>query len=123
LPWLLIYINLAFDNNITHYTAHILYFKMYITNIQHLLDASAKMPEDMPDEAIELIGFLTEVIDSTTKNLPHTLTETDIRCFKKGCDGFIKTALRPDTEEIHWYCPDCEAEGLISGWQTEWDNR
>src|SRR5450759_2166159 len=91
---------------------------MYITNIRHLLHASAKMPEDMLDEAKELIGFLTLVIDITTKNLPHTLTSTDIRCFQKGCSGMIKTALRPDTEEIHWYCPDCEVDGLISGWQA-----
>lgn len=97
---------------------------MYITNIQHLLDASAKMPEEMPNEAKELIGFLTLVIDATTKNLPHTLTQTDINCFEKGCSGMIKTAFRPDTEEIHWYCPDCENEGVISGWQkTKWDNR
>jgi len=34
------------------------------------------------------------------------------------------SAFRPDTEEIHWYCPDCENEGVISGWQgTKWDNR
>ena len=97
---------------------------MYITDIKHLLHASAKMPEDMPDEAKELIDFLTQVIDTTTKNLPHSLTATDVICFKKGCSGMIKTAFRPDTEEIHWYCPDCEIDGLISGWQgTKWDNR
>ena len=96
---------------------------MYITNIQHLLDASAKMPNEMPKEARELISFLTLIIDITTKNLPHTLTATDVRCFEKRCNGMIKTALRPDTEEIHWYCPDCENEGLISNWQgTRWDN-
>ena len=96
---------------------------MYITNIQHLLDASAKMPNEMPKEARELISFLTLIIDITTKNVPHTLTATDVRCFEKGCNGMIKTALRPDTEEIHWYCPDCENEGLISNWQgTKWDN-
>ena len=55
-----------------------------------------------PDEAKELIGFLTLVIDTTTKNLPHTLTTTDVKCFEKGCSGMIKTAFRPDTEEIHW---------------------
>jgi hypothetical protein len=97
---------------------------MYITNIQHLIDASAKMPEDMPEEARELIEFLKLVIDATTKTLPHSLTATDVICFKKGCSGIIKSAFRPDTEEIHWYCPDCENDGLISGWQkTEWDNR
>ena len=78
----------------------------------------------MPDEAKELIGFLTQVIDTTTKTLPDSLTTTDVKCFKKGCSGMIKSAFRPDTQEIHWYCPDCENDGLISGWQqTEWDNR
>ena len=97
---------------------------MYITNIQHLLDASVKMEEEMPKEARELIGFLTLIIDTTTKILPQTLTTTDVRCFQKGCSGFIKSALRPDTGEIHWYCPDCENEGVISEWQrTKWDNR
>jgi hypothetical protein len=96
---------------------------MYITNIRHLLDASVKMPDEMPKEARELIGFLTLVIEKTTIELPHTLTATEIPCFKKGCSGSIKTALRPDTEEIHWYCPDCEEEGVISDWKkTEWDN-
>ena len=29
----------------------------------------------------------------------------------------------PKNEEIHWYCPDCENEGVISEWQkTKWDN-
>jgi hypothetical protein len=96
---------------------------MYITNIQHLLDASRKMSEEMPKEARELIGFLTLIIDTTTKILPPTLTTTDVRCFQKGCYGLIKTTLRPDTEEIHWYCPDCENEGVISEWQkTKWNN-
>jgi hypothetical protein len=96
---------------------------MYITNIQHLLDASEKMSEEMPQEARELIGFLTLIIDTTTKILPQTLTTTDVRCFQKGCSGLIKSSLRPDTGEIHWYCPDCENEGVISEWQkTKWDN-
>jgi hypothetical protein len=97
---------------------------MYVTNIQHLLDASDKMPEVMPDEARDLIGFLALIIDKTTKTLPASLTSTDINCFKKGCSGKIKTALMPKSEEIHWYCPYCENEGLINSWQgTEWDNR
>jgi hypothetical protein len=95
---------------------------MYITNIKHLLEASVKMPEEMPSEARELIGFLTVIIDNATRTLPHTLTSTGVKCFGKGCDGLIKTAVRPDTTEIHWYCPECEKEGLINNWQgTKWD--
>lgn len=97
---------------------------MYITNTKHLIDASLKMAEEMPAEARELIGFLTKVIDSTTRSLPNTLTTTDVSCPGKGCEGLVKSALRPDTKEIHWYCPDCEKEGLINNWQgTKWDHR
>jgi hypothetical protein len=97
---------------------------MYISNMQHFLDETGNIPKQMPKEARELASFLALVIDTTTKNLPPTLTTTDVKCFKKGCSGMIKSAFRPDTEEIHWYCPDCEVDGLINGWQgTKWDNR
>jgi hypothetical protein len=97
---------------------------MYITNIKHLISASKKMHEEMPPEARELIGFLTRVIEATTLTLHNSLSSSDVSCFRKSCDGNIKSALRPDTEEIHWFCPDCESEGLINGWQgTEWDKR
>jgi hypothetical protein len=97
---------------------------MYITNLKHLLNASEKMPEEMPKEARELTGFLTLIVDSSTTSVSHTLTSTEVRCFEKGCDGLIKAAIRPDTDEIHWYCPLCESEGLINNWQgTKWDHR
>ncbi len=90
----------------------------------HFLDEKGNIPTEMPKQARELASFMALVVDSTTKTLPSTLTSTDIRCFNKGCHGLIKTALMPKTEEIHWYCPDCENEGVISGWQgTKWDNR
>jgi hypothetical protein len=97
---------------------------MYITDIRHLLDASLKMGEEMPAEARDLSMFVTRIVDSTTKTLPQTLTFTDVTCFRKGCDGLIKSSLRPDNDEIHWFCPACEKEGLISNWQgTKWDHR
>ena len=90
----------------------------------HFLDEKGNIPTEMPKQARELASFMALVVDTTTKTLPSTLTSTDIRCFNKGCHGLIKTALMPKTEEIHWYCPDCENEGVISGWQgTKWDNR
>jgi hypothetical protein len=97
---------------------------MFITNIRHLINASKTMGEEMPAEARDLSGFITLVVESTTKTVPQTLTLTDVTCFRKGCDGQIKSSLRPDNGEIHWFCPDCEEEGLINNWQgTEWDHR
>ena len=92
--------------------------------MNHFLDEKGNIPKEMPKEARELVCFFVLVIDTTTKSNPSSLTSTEIRCFKKGCHGMIKTALRSDTEEIHWYCPVCENEGVISNWQgTKWDNK
>lgn len=90
----------------------------------HFLDETGNIPKQMPNEARELASFFALVVDTTTKNSPSTLTPTDIRCFEKGCNGVIKTAFRHANEEIHWFCSDCETEGVISDWQkTRWDNR
>ena len=90
----------------------------------HFLDEKGNIPKEMPKEARELASFSALIVDTTTKTLPSTLTSTDIRCFNKGCHGLIKTALKHNNDEIHWYCPECENEGVISNWQkTKWDNR
>ncbi len=91
--------------------------------MKHFFDETGNIPKQMPPEAREMAGFLSLVIDATTKNSPITLTSTDIRCFEKGCSGQIKTALYKKPDEIHWYCPVCENEGSISKWQhSKWDN-
>ena len=96
---------------------------MYITNIQHFLDNNGDIPKQMPKEARERASYFALVIDITTKINSTTFISTDIRCFGKGCQGRIKTALRLKDDEIHWFCPDCKVEGVISGWQgTKWDN-
>jgi hypothetical protein len=71
---------------------------MYISNMQHFLDA-------------------------TTKKIPFTLTQTEIRCFEKGCKGLIKSEVLKANNEIHWVCSKCQNEGVISEWQkTKWNN-
>jgi hypothetical protein len=97
---------------------------MYISQMPHFLDESGNIPKQMPKEARELASFFALVVDTTTKTMPSILTKTDIRCFQKGCHGMVKSAMSPDGKEIHWYCPECENEGVISDWQkTKWDNR
>lgn len=97
---------------------------MYISNMQHFLDKQGDIPKQMPKEAREFASFHALVVDATTRKMPSILTSTEIRCFKKGCHGLIKSSISPDGKEIHWYCPECENEGVISEWQrTRWDNR
>jgi hypothetical protein len=97
---------------------------MYVSNMTHFLDDQGNIPKQMPKEARELANFLALVVDVITKSMSLTLSATDIRCFSKGCHGIIKSAFRPANGEIHWYCPVCENEGVISHWEgTKWDNR
>lgn len=92
--------------------------------MQHFLDTKGNIPKQMPKEARELTSFLALVIDSTTKNIPFTLTQTDVHCFEKGCQGLIKSEVLKANNEIHWRCSKCKNEGRISGWKlTKWDNR
>ena len=96
---------------------------MYISNLTHFLDDQGNIPTQMLKEARELANFLALIVDATTKTLPSTLSSTDIRCFQKGCHGLVKSAIRPKEGEIHWYCPECENEGVISNWQgKKWNN-
>lgn len=96
---------------------------MYISNLTHFLNEKGNIPKEIPKEAREMAGFLVMVVDFTTKTKPSTLTPTGIRCFRKGCHGIIKSTIRSDKQEIHWYCPECENEGVISDWhKTKWDN-
>jgi hypothetical protein len=92
--------------------------------MQHFLDAKGNIPKQMPEEARELASFFALVIDSTTQNIPFTLTQIDVRCFEKGCQGLIKSEVLKANNEIHWRCSKCQNEGRISGWKlTKWDNR
>lgn len=96
---------------------------MYISNLTHFLDDQGNIPTQMLKEARELANFLALIVDATTKTLPSTLSSTDIRCFQKGCHGVVKSSMRPKEGEIHWYCPECENEGVISNWQgKKWNN-
>ena len=57
----------------------------------HFLDEQGNIPKQMPKQARELASFLALVVDATTKIMPSTLTSTEIRCFKKGGHGFVKS--------------------------------
>ncbi len=97
---------------------------MYVTKMTHFLDEQGNIPKQMPKEARELASFLALVIDATTDYESESGFETGIRCFKKGCDGMIQSQILFDEDdEIHWLCPKCKNEGVISEWEgTKWDN-
>jgi hypothetical protein len=96
---------------------------VYISNLTHFLNEKGNIPGEMPREAREMASFLVLVVDITTQGQTTVLTTTTLRCFNKGCQGLISTTFKPGRKEIHWFCPTCKNEGVISNWQgTKWDN-
>jgi hypothetical protein len=97
---------------------------MYISNMTHFLDETGNIPTKMPKPARELAGFHALVVDATSKEKADTLVSTGLRCFTKKCIGLIESEIMLETDEIHWFCTECDKEGFISSWQgTKWDNR
>jgi hypothetical protein len=89
----------------------------------HFLDATGNIPTQMPKPARELAGFHALVVDATTKEQTGALISTGLRCFTRKCVGLIESEILPDSDDIHWYCTECDKEGFISSWQgTKWDN-
>jgi len=97
---------------------------VYITNFKHFLDEDGNIPKTMHKEARELASFLALVIDESTDYDSESGFETFINCFKGGCDGMIQSEILFDkNNEIHWLCPKCGNEGIISEWEEcRWDN-
>ena len=96
---------------------------MYISIFTHFLDEEGNIPKDTPKAARELASFHALIVDEATAHLPESVWYTDISCFNKKCDSNTITEFVEEGTKIWWYCPECDMEGVISGWQgCRWDN-
>jgi hypothetical protein len=92
-----------------------------ITNIKHFLDEDGDLSE-LDFESIELLAFLTAIIESASVAYERPASLASVSCCK--CDGEIEVWVCPDSHIIGWECLECEEEGSISNWEgTQWDKR
>ncbi len=96
---------------------------MYISNIKHFLDEECNIVKEMRPSGRKFASFLLLVIDHTTKLQEEEITDIDLRCYKRGCHGYILAELNLQENSIYWGCTDCGNEGIISEWRgSKWDN-
>ncbi|MBD3373953.1 hypothetical protein GF406_02865 [candidate division KSB1 bacterium] len=84
----------------------------------------------MPGSGRRLWQYLGSIVQAVTERGPDDREDqTPLRCRRrpgrKRCNGRI-LAMIPDEDPmtIHWFCPVCEDNGVITGWQgTLWDRR
>ena len=99
----------------------------WITNIQHFLDDDGYFPDDLPGPARKLANYLCSIVEAVTSRSDKKSYKTGIRCRRrpmhKRCNGELLALIDSKNNfGIKWACPECNDNGLISGWHgTLWD--
>jgi hypothetical protein len=95
----------------------------WIVDLRHYLTPAGAMAPLPPRARILAEYFASIVVDATT-NIDDAPT---VRCRRRPghrpCSGIVMSWPTADERDaIHWHCPVCHDNGLISGWQnTLWD--
>lgn len=117
----------AADLNVNAQRVSVILKMVMITNIKHFLDENGDVP-DLPMEALELVKFLSAIIESASSHyeVPLSFSVTKCRCIVDGksCAGEIEVWVYAEDNRIGWECLECGDEGVISEWEgTLWDKR
>lgn len=95
----------------------------WVVDLRHYLTLSGAMAE-MPPRARLLAEYFASIVVDATTNLDDPPT---VRCRRhpghRRCSGIVMSYPSNDENDtIHWYCPVCSDNGIISGWlNTLWD--
>jgi hypothetical protein len=95
----------------------------WIVDLRHYLSPVGAIA-DMPGPARKLAEYFASIVVDATTNLDE---EPTVRCRRRPahrpCTGVVMSYPSADEDaSIHWYCPVCDDNGLIRGWQkTLWD--
>jgi hypothetical protein len=97
---------------------------MWVINIQHWLDETKTGP-GLPQLRLK-VEKLGEIISYATAIEAGLSFAVQPLCWRKPkrkhCLGELEISLNPDTEQIHWLCPKCGDEGVVTGWRgLIWD--
>ncbi len=94
----------------------------WVTNIQHFLNESGELG-DLPKPALNLVNHIISIIEEATLGNENEPRETSIQCRRrpgrKKCTGKIITYINErNPTQLIWFCPDCDDNGAITGWES-----
>jgi hypothetical protein len=99
----------------------------WITDIRHFLGDDGSI-HNLPGPAARMADYIGSIIEAVTSRNPGEIEfVTGIRCRRrpghKRCHGEIVAFYdEDDPTVIRWFCPYCDDNGYIQGWQgTIWD--
>ena len=97
----------------------------WITDLTHFLDEDGQIaPADGP--ARRLAEHLTAIVAMASYPEIVIPAEFSVRCrrrpARKPCSGHIEADLYASTDEIMWWCTQCDDKGYIRNWRRSmWD--
>jgi hypothetical protein len=95
----------------------------WIVDLSHYLTPAGAIA-DMPTRARMLAEYFASIVVDATANIDE---EPTVRCRRRPgrqrCTGIVMSYPAVDEDDsIYWYCPVCNDNGSIRGWQnTLWD--
>lgn len=77
----------------------------------------------LPPRALKLAKFWTEIVAQASNYDEPTTVICRRRPKRRACDTLLTLYFDVDTFDVLWFCPACDDNGRISGWEgTFWDN-
>lgn len=99
----------------------------WVCNMRHYLDETGNLAE-MPNQALSLALHFGAIVAWMTSRPDDGLQPTNVTCRRspgrRRCLEEICASFEPGKESLRiaWFCPLCEDNGVIYGWEgTPWD--
>lgn len=95
----------------------------YVTAMHHM-EAALSPTEDVPAPARRFAFYLGDVVRAATALEPGGRFRSPLPCRRrpgrKPCPGRLVILRVEVPPQIHWACPSCEENGLITDWRGTW---
>ena len=99
---------------------------MWVIDIRHWLD-DKKTQAAIPRLRYKVNKLVEIITYASSREVGLPIDQVPLcwrRPGRRPCKGQLEIQLNPKTEQIHWICPECGDEGIVSGWSgLIWDMR
>ena len=91
-------------------------------HLPHVLDEKGTL-RGLTGRGLRLATFWTEIVAQASNYDEPTTLHCRRRPGRKPCSGLLTIFFDVDNFDVLWFCPVCDDNGRISGWEgTFWDN-
>jgi hypothetical protein len=91
-------------------------------HLPDLLAANGTIAAHSP-RGLRLAKYWTEIVAQASNYDEPTSLQCRRRPHRRPCGGLLTLFFDVDTFDVLWFCPVCDDNGRISGWEgTFWDN-